>query len=96
MSLSALSAGMCLSWTSAAIPMLQQEDSVPRITDDQGAWIGSLITLGAYAGAIPTGVIVNILGRRLTLQLLVIPMCFSWIVIAYWYCYISKLYIFTF
>lgn len=80
---SALCIGMVLSWTSGAIPLLQKADSVPKITQLQGAWIGSLMTLGAFVGAIPTGTIANKVGRKRTLQLLACPFFASWMIIAF-------------
>ncbi|KAJ3626027.1 hypothetical protein MTP99_016554 [Tenebrio molitor] len=77
----ALCLGMCLTWTSPALPMLEKSER--KITEAQGAWIGSLLTLGACLGAIPTGSIANFIGRKRTLQMLALPLFASWLTIAY-------------
>ncbi|CAH0555784.1 unnamed protein product [Brassicogethes aeneus] len=93
-SLSALCMGMSLSWSSPAIPMLQKTDSFLSVTATEGAWIGSLITLGACLGAICTGSITALLGPKKTLLLLSLPLYGSWILIAYcdsvWELYIAR------
>jgi hypothetical protein len=61
------------------------EKSERKITEAQGAWIGSLLTLGACLGAIPTGSIANFIGRKRTLQMLALPLFASWLTIAYGY-----------
>lgn len=81
---SAFAMGLCLSWSSSAIPMLQESSSTIQITDQQGSWIGSLLTLGALVGAIPAGYVAQRLtGPKRLLQLLAFPLFGSWIVIAY-------------
>ncbi|XP_050310332.1 facilitated trehalose transporter Tret1-like [Anthonomus grandis grandis] len=80
--LSAVCMGMVFSWTASALPRLETEF---HISDSQGAWIGSLVTLGAFIGAIPTGSIVHHIGRKRTLQILILPLLISWILIAYYY-----------
>lgn len=44
-------------------------------------WIGSLVTLGAMCMCFPTGVICDLIGRRLTLLLLIVPFCVGWALI---------------
>ena len=74
---------MCLVWTSPALPMLENPQSPVKISKSEGAWIGSLLTLGACLGAIPTGPIANWVGRKRTLQFLALPLFASWMIIAY-------------
>lgn len=81
--LSALCMGTCLTWTSPALPMLEHPSSYPQITANQGAWIGSLLTLGAFIGAIPAGTLANKIGRKKSLLFLAIPLFVSWIIIAF-------------
>ncbi|XP_066253091.1 facilitated trehalose transporter Tret1-like [Euwallacea similis] len=80
--ISAVCLGMVFSWTSSAIPALQKE---MEMTSSQGAWVGSLVTVGAFAGAIPAGPLCHLLGRKTTLQVLIAPLFISWIIIAFFY-----------
>ncbi|EFA10574.1 Facilitated trehalose transporter Tret1-2 homolog-like Protein [Tribolium castaneum] len=84
--LSALAMGLCLTWTSPALPMLEQPTTYPKITKNQGAWIGSLLTLGAFCGAIPAGTLANFIGRKRSLLFFALPLFISWIIIAYGNC----------
>ncbi|XP_069696650.1 facilitated trehalose transporter Tret1-2 homolog [Periplaneta americana] len=79
-------------WTSPALPYLQEPRVLHHhnstnttlyytITDDEASWIGSLAPLGALLGAIPAGYLANVLGRRLLLLLLVVPLMLGWIII---------------
>ncbi|PSN31408.1 Facilitated trehalose transporter Tret1, partial [Blattella germanica] len=73
-------------WTSPALPYLQeprlllQEFNVTNstthhlVTDEEASWIGSLAPLGALIGAIPSGYLANVLGRKLLLLLLTVPL----------------------
>lgn len=81
--ISALSMGMCLTWSSPALPMLKDKNSSVKITETEGAWVASLLTLGAFIGAIPAGAFTNLVGRKRTLQLLAVPLFVSWIIIAF-------------
>lgn len=75
--------GTCLSWTSSAIPMLQRPSSKNPISNEEGSWIGSLITLGACLGAIPAGYLAGCFGRKRLLQMLAAPIFLSWMIIAF-------------
>ncbi|XP_019754526.2 facilitated trehalose transporter Tret1 isoform X1 [Dendroctonus ponderosae] len=88
--LSAVCLGMVFSWSSSAIPILEKEFA---ITTAQGAWVGSLVTLGAFVGAIPAGPMAQLTGRKRALQILIIPLLSSWILIAFFCKYIWVLYI---
>lgn len=63
--------------------MLQSGVEETNISDEEGSWVGSLITLGACFGAIPTGYLSSCLGRKKILQMLALPMLLSWILIAF-------------
>ncbi|KAL1498083.1 hypothetical protein ABEB36_008939 [Hypothenemus hampei] len=82
--------GMVFSWTSSAIPILEKEISM---TATQGAWVGSLVTLGAFVGAVPTGFLAQKIGRKKCLLLLIMPLFCSWILIGYFYHRLLVLYL---
>lgn len=76
-----VSAGTLLTWTSPATPMLQRNDSPFRITDHEASWVGSLLALGAAFGGPPFGMLVNMVGRKLAILALSLPVTASWILI---------------
>jgi SP family facilitated glucose transporter-like MFS transporter 8 len=81
--MAALVAGSFMSWTSPALPLLQAPGSVPYVTDEEGSWIGSLLNLGAFLGALPAGLVADRIGRKVTLCALAIPLTGSWLMIAF-------------
>jgi SP family facilitated glucose transporter-like MFS transporter 8 len=81
--LAALVAGSFMSWTSPALPLLQEPGSVPYVTDEEGSWVGSLLNLGAFLGALPAGLVADRLGRKLTLCLLAVPLSASWLMLGF-------------
>ncbi|KAJ9581436.1 hypothetical protein L9F63_023368 [Diploptera punctata] len=81
--LAAMVAGSYMSWTSPALPLLQTNGSTPFVTDEQGSWIGSLFNLGAFAGAIPAGLVIDRLGRKVTLCVLAVPFITSWLLLGF-------------
>jgi len=75
------SAGTLLTWTSPAIPLLQNDNSPFRINEQESSWVGSLLSLGAALGGPPFGMMVNKMGRKRALLALSLPVTASWIVI---------------
>ncbi|CAG9772154.1 unnamed protein product [Ceutorhynchus assimilis] len=88
--LTAVGVGMTCSWSSSAIPVFQREIGV---TTSQEAWIGSILALGGFAGAFPTGPLAHWIGRKRTLQLLMLPLIVSWFLLAYFYHNLSIVYL---
>lgn len=70
--------------------MLQKGVEGTYISDEEGSWVGSLITLGACFGAFPTGYLSNCLGRKRILQMLAFPMILSWMLIAFGFVILFK------
>ncbi|NXC50195.1 GTR8 protein, partial [Penelope pileata] len=77
-----LSVGFALGYSSPAIPELRRIGD-PRLRLDSGraSWFGSVVTLGAAAGGILGGYLVDKIGRKLTLMLCSIPFVSGYIVI---------------
>ncbi|XP_032680221.1 facilitated trehalose transporter Tret1-like [Odontomachus brunneus] len=77
----AVGIGTAMAWTSPVLPKLYQADSWLIITPEQGSWVGSLLALGAIAGALPSGPMADKLGRKKSLLLLSAPFLLSWAII---------------
>uniref|UniRef100_H9G930 Solute carrier family 2, facilitated glucose transporter member 8 n=1 Tax=Anolis carolinensis TaxID=28377 RepID=H9G930_ANOCA len=77
-----LSFGFVLGYSSPAIPSLKQSSRPElRLDDSQASWFGSVVTLGAAAGGILGGFLVERTGRKLTLMLCAVPFVFGFTVI---------------
>ncbi|KAF5279759.1 hypothetical protein FQA39_LY05449 [Lamprigera yunnana] len=77
--LSAFSAGAVLAWTSPISSVLEngQYNNI-TIDKDQMGWIGSFVTVGAMMSCFPVGFICDIIGRKTTLLLLIVPFSLGW------------------
>lgn len=43
------------------------------------SWVGSLLAIGAFFGAIPAGILADVLGRKYTSMLLSVPFLITWV-----------------
>lgn len=81
--LGALAAGMVLGWTSSAGKggiTLAEEYGI-AISDSEFSWIGALATLGAGAICVPIGILADLIGRKTSMLLLVVPFTIGWALI---------------
>ncbi|XP_067006760.2 facilitated trehalose transporter Tret1 isoform X2 [Anabrus simplex] len=79
--LGAMAAGTVLAWTSPTLPELQAPNSSLPLSVEEGSWVGSLVAVGALAGAFPAGYCAETFGRKLTITALSAPFLLSWILI---------------
>ena len=79
----AMAAGTVLAWTSPTLPELQSANSTLPITPAEGSWIGSLVAVGAIAGALPAGFLAERFGRKIVITSLSAPFLLSWIIILF-------------
>ncbi|XP_023326871.1 facilitated trehalose transporter Tret1 [Eurytemora carolleeae] len=97
-----LSMGLCLGWVSPAIQQFQNVSSINstklsggNITDSEADWIGAALPLGAILQVFITGILMDCLGRRLTVILSSLPMCIGWLCISLagqlWQIYIGRI-----
>lgn len=90
-----MSFGFVLGYSSPAIPDLTSIDD-PRLQldDDQASWFGSIVTVGAAAGGLLGGWMVEKIGRKLSLMFCSLPFVFGFtIMIAaqnVWMLYIGR------
>ncbi|XP_067165329.1 solute carrier family 2, facilitated glucose transporter member 8 isoform X2 [Apteryx mantelli] len=77
-----LSFGFVLGYSSPVIPELSKvNDPKLRLDSNQASWFGSVVTLGAAAGGVLGGYLVDKVGRKLSLMLCSIPYVSGYIVI---------------
>jgi SP family facilitated glucose transporter-like MFS transporter 8 len=65
------------------LPKLQAADSPIPVTRDQGSWIVSLLGVGGILAPIPTGHLVNKIGRKTMLLLSALPFIVSWLLMIF-------------
>ncbi|XP_055918558.1 facilitated trehalose transporter Tret1-like [Eupeodes corollae] len=79
----AYSYGIGLGWLSPMLLLFQSEDSplMFKVTVEQVSWIGSLTSIGGMLGTILFGIILDLVGRKMSLYLLPLPHMAFWIII---------------
>ncbi|KAH8388864.1 hypothetical protein KR215_002730 [Drosophila sulfurigaster] len=75
----AFAAGTLLGWTSPSENEITDGDAYSfDVNDEQFSWIGAFMTLGAAVVCIPIGFLINFIGRKWTMLLLVLPFVLGW------------------
>ncbi|KAF5288125.1 hypothetical protein FQA39_LY15512 [Lamprigera yunnana] len=78
-SLTAFSVGTTIAWTSQISEKLVEGTDYPFfVTDDELGWIGSLMPLGASLLSLFTGSLCDLIGRKSTGLILVLPAVMGW------------------
>lgn len=90
-----LSFGFVLGYSSPAIPDLTAiDDPHLKLNSDQASWFGSIVTVGAAAGGLLGGWMVQRMGRKLTLMASSVPFVFGFTVIvaaqSRWMLYVGR------
>ncbi|XP_055713719.1 facilitated trehalose transporter Tret1-like [Phlebotomus papatasi] len=78
--------GITVSWVSPVVPvLLTSQSALPSgpITKDQASWINSSTCLGAIAGNLIYGTLVDRIGRKWSLFLLTVPHAISFLLILF-------------
>ncbi|CAK9797998.1 Facilitated trehalose transporter Tret1 [Anthophora plagiata] len=93
-SLLSVSFGLMIGWTSPYLAQLTGKDSEFFITEDEAAWVVSLLPFGRLFGAIVGSIIMEYYGSKKALLVTGVPVMFGWICIifansAFWL-YISR------
>ena len=66
-------------WTSPALPHLESNESEIKVSSTEASWIASLLHVGAIFGYMLYPYMIDSIGRKNTLLLLIIPQLASWI-----------------
>ncbi|XP_062707192.1 facilitated trehalose transporter Tret1-like [Aedes albopictus] len=81
-----ISHGAAIGWVSPFLPYLQSSEShltSGSVSIEQASWIGSLLCIGGMIGAPLFGLLADRFGKKLGLQLIVIPHVAFWLCILY-------------
>ncbi|CAH0555876.1 unnamed protein product [Brassicogethes aeneus] len=95
-SFGALCAGSVLAWTAPALPQILIPEFVNasthenitgapgfRISEQEGALVGSMLTIGALVSALPVGILADKMGRRFAILSLSFTFLLHWILIVF-------------
>ncbi|KAF2887933.1 hypothetical protein ILUMI_18240 [Ignelater luminosus] len=75
--------GLYVGWPTPSLPQILSKNSTIPTTDDEGSWIATMLLIGAVCGSLMAAVILDRLGRKLTILLTSIPFFLSWILTAF-------------
>ncbi|XP_072022520.1 solute carrier family 2, facilitated glucose transporter member 8-like [Amphiura filiformis] len=78
--LAAFSLGYSLGYSSPGIPSMRHLNIIN--SNDEESWFGSILALGAILGGPIAGLLLDMLGRKLTVMLCAIPFVAGWVAIA--------------
>lgn len=73
-----LIAGSTLGWTAPAGPMMLNNQYSFNVTEENLAWIGAFMPLGAMLGCPVTAGLVDKLGRKNMMMMLTVPTLIGW------------------
>ncbi|KRG01100.1 facilitated trehalose transporter Tret1-2 homolog isoform X2 [Drosophila mojavensis] len=68
--------------TSPVSPPIPHDDQL-QLTVAQQTWVSSLLAIGAFLGALPTGYIADAIGRRYTAMAMDVPFILAWLSISF-------------
>lgn len=83
--LGALAAGMTLAWTSSAGADGKNLESLYdiHISKNEFSWISSLVAIGSAVICIPIGILTDMIGRKYSMLLMVVPFSIGWLLIIF-------------
>lgn len=73
--------GTVIGWTAPVEPDIKEGSLGFEVSNAEYGWIGSLMALGAACVCIPIGYVINVIGRKWTMLILVPPFVLGWILI---------------
>ncbi|XP_025421187.1 facilitated trehalose transporter Tret1-like isoform X2 [Sipha flava] len=76
-----ISVGMCQGFSAVLLPQLLDSSSSILVNNVEASWIASLGVVSNPLGALMSGVFMQTLGRRMTVQLTAVPFLIGWTVI---------------
>ncbi|KAJ8924978.1 hypothetical protein NQ315_001143, partial [Exocentrus adspersus] len=80
--LSILSSEMHFGWTSPSLPILIRGGYKFRITAEEASWLAVILLAGTIFGAVFTGCLADVLGRKKLILFTALPLFAAWLAIA--------------
>lgn len=77
-----ISVGLCQGYSAILLPQLQDKASKLVITEQDASWIAALGVISNPLGALLSGLLVEVMGRRGAIQVTAIPYVVGWICLA--------------
>lgn len=75
--------GMPIGYSAVLLPQLSESNSTVYVDREAGSWIASIHSLATPIGSLLSGPLLEMLGRRNSLQLATVPLCIGWLVIGF-------------
>ncbi|XP_065205784.1 facilitated trehalose transporter Tret1-like isoform X2 [Planococcus citri] len=73
----------CRGFVAFQLPQLKSPGSDIRVTEDEASWIATLTILPNPIGCVLGGMLMDLIGRKTTLQLIFIPFAVAWAIIGF-------------
>ncbi|XP_032672175.1 facilitated trehalose transporter Tret1-2 homolog [Odontomachus brunneus] len=75
--------GMPIGYSAILLPQLSEPNSTVSVDQELGSWIASVHSLATPFGALVSGPLIEVVGRRNTLMLSTLPLLLGWIIIGF-------------
>ncbi|XP_029178492.1 facilitated trehalose transporter Tret1-2 homolog isoform X2 [Nylanderia fulva] len=82
----AMGGGMPIGYSAVLLPQLSRNNSALYVDREVGSWIASVHSLTTPVGSLLSGPLLDMIGRRGSLQLCAIPLCVGWLIIGFSRC----------
>ena len=78
-----MATGCVLSWSSPTLPKIEAVGERIHVSKEEGAWLSSLVALGAIFGPFIAGLVIDKIGRKWTIIADMFLYLLSWFLLAY-------------
>ncbi|CAL1680465.1 unnamed protein product [Lasius platythorax] len=75
--------GMPIGYSAVLLPQLSENNSTFYVDREVGSWIASVHSLATPVGSLLSGPLLDMIGRRGSLQLSAVPLCIGWLIIGF-------------
>lgn len=74
--------GMPIGYSAILLPQLETTNGSMHVDENMGSWIASIHSAATPLGSFVSGIMMDRYGRKLTLQLGILPLILGWIIIS--------------
>ncbi|XP_011251472.1 facilitated trehalose transporter Tret1-2 homolog isoform X1 [Camponotus floridanus] len=75
--------GMPIGYSAVLLPQLSESNSTIYMDHEVGSWIASIHSLATPVGSLLSGPLLEMIGRRSSLQWATVPLCIGWLIIGF-------------